>query len=204
MRTTDAYADLVRMGRPVVTTREAATRWRTERVTAGRRLRGMDEAGLVRHLRRGLWALDPDISPFALPPFLTAPFPAYVSLWSALARHGLIEQIPRQISVASLDRPRRIETSVATYSIHRLAPEVFGGYSGTEKSGYLATPEKALFDTVYVRVAAGGQAYFPELLLPGAFDPEAVSSWVERIPSPRLRTMVSRGIRKALDGADRE
>jgi len=138
LRTLDAYAELVQLERPVVTTREAATRWQTERVTAGRRLRAMEAAGLARHLRRGLWALDPDIPPFVVPPFLTAPFPAYVSLWSALARHGLIEQIPRQVTVASLDRARRIETSVAVYSIHRLAPEVFGGFTGSEESGYLA------------------------------------------------------------------
>jgi predicted transcriptional regulator of viral defense system len=30
-------------------------------------------------------------------PYLTAPRPAYVSLWSALARHGMIDQIPRSI-----------------------------------------------------------------------------------------------------------
>jgi hypothetical protein len=78
----------------------------------------------------------------------------------------MIEQIPRQISVASLDRAQRITTSVGTYSVHHLAPELFGGYRGSEKTGYLATPEKALFDTVYVRAAAGSRAFFPELCSP--------------------------------------
>lgn len=126
MRTTDAYADLHEMGRPVVTSREAATRWRKGPSTTGRRLRALEEAGLARHLRHGLWALDPDVEPFAVAPFLTAPFPAYVSLWSALSYHGVIEQIPRQISIASLDRARRISTAVGTYEIHHLAPELFG------------------------------------------------------------------------------
>jgi predicted transcriptional regulator of viral defense system len=200
----EAYGDLVRMGRPVLSTREAATRWQADRVTAGRRLRAIEEAGLARHLRRGLWALDPEMEPFALAHFLTAPFPAYVSLWSALARHGLIEQIPRQISVASLDRSRRIETSVGAYLVHHLAGEVFGGFEGTEGSGYLATPEKALFDTIYVRAAAGGQAYFPELSLPRDFDRAALRSWTDRIPTPRLRTLVSRGIGNALGHASTE
>ena len=204
MKPVEAYGDLVRMGPPVLSTREAATRWQTDRVTAGRRLRAIGEAGLARHLRRGLWALDPDIEPFALAHFLTAPFPAYVSLWSALARHGLIEQIPRQISVASLDRSRRIETSVGTYLVHHLAGEVFGGFEGAEKSGYLATPEKALFDTIYVRAAAGGRAYFPELSIPKDFDRAALRSWTDRIPSPRLRTLVSRGIGDALRHATTE
>ena len=122
MKPASAYGDLQRMNRAIVTTREAAARWQTAQGTAGRRLRGMEEAGLVRRLRRGLWALDTDVAPFAVAPYLTAPFPAYVSFFSALSRHDMIEQIPRQISVASLDRAQRITTTVGTYEIHHLAP----------------------------------------------------------------------------------
>jgi predicted transcriptional regulator of viral defense system len=198
MRPIDAYGELLRMNRPIVTTREAAARWQTKQGTAGRRLRAMEEAGLARRLRRGLWALDPEIEPFVVAPYLTAPFPAYVSFWSALSRHGIIEQIPRQISVASLDRAQRITTSVATYTIHHLAPELFGGYHGSEESGYLATPEKALFDTVYVRAAAGSRAFFPELSLPRDFDDAQIKEWTGRIKGSRLRTLVSRRLREAL------
>lgn len=93
MKTTDAYSDLLGMERPVVTTPEASARWKTELRTTNRRLRALEEGGLVRRLRQGLWALDSRIPPFAAAPYLTAPYPAYVSLWSALAHHGLIEQI---------------------------------------------------------------------------------------------------------------
>jgi predicted transcriptional regulator of viral defense system len=204
MKPAEAYGDLLRMERPIITNSEAAARWQAERVTTSRRLRGMEEAGLIRRLRRGLWSLDPNVNPFAAAPYLTAPFPAYVSFWSALARHGLIEQIPRQVSVASLDRSRRIETSIGTYAIHHLAPEVFGGFEGDEKKGYVATAEKAFFDTVYVRTASGGRAYFPELLLPRGFDRGGVDEWIERIEAARLRTMVSRGVREALQKASQE
>ena len=61
MRATDAYGELLRMDRAIVTTREAAARWQTGQRTAGRRLRTMEETGFLRRLRRGLWALDPDI-----------------------------------------------------------------------------------------------------------------------------------------------
>ena len=198
MKPVEAYGDLVKMSQPVMTTREASTRWQTDPVTAGRRLRAIEAAGLARHLRRGLWSLDPAMPPFALAPYLTAPFPADVSLWSALAHHGLIEQIPGQVSIASLGRPRQIETSIGTFDVHRLAGEVFGGFEGSGKSGYVATPEKALFDVVYVRAAAGRKAYFPELSLPGTFDRSVLHLWTDRIPSPRLRTMVSRRLRETL------
>ena len=201
MRTTDAYGDLLKLGRKVVTTREAAARWRSEQRTTGKRLQALERAGLVRHLRRGLWSLDPNLDPLVLPPFLTAPLPAYVSFWSALAHHGMIEQIPRQIWVASLARPRKIATSIGSYEVHQLAPELFAGFTGTEDQGYLAEPEKALFDTVYVRAAAASRAYFPELSLPPGFSRAKTKRWVKSIASPRLRTLVSRRLREVLNKA---
>lgn len=203
MRLTDAYSDLRRMDRPVLTTGEAVARWRASPRTTGHRLRTMEEAGLVRRLRTGLWALDPDIPPFAVAPYLTAPHPAYVSLWSALAHHGLIEQVPRRVFVVSLSHPRQIETAIASYEIHQLAPELFGGYAGTDRDGYVAGPEKAIFDMVYVRAAAGGKAHFTELHLPRSFDRLEIKRWTDRIESPRLRTLVSRRTREVLNKAER-
>lgn len=204
MRATDAYRDLLDLGRSLVSTGEARTRWQVSPGTATYRLRALEDAGLVRQVRRGLWALTTDIEPFVVTPFLTAPFPAYVSVWSALSYHDMIEQIPREVSVASLSRGRRIVTSIGTFQIHHLAPEVFGGFEGSEKSGYLATPEKAVFDTVYLRAAAGTQVYFPELLLPSSFDYAALKVWTGKVKVPRQRTLVARNIRRVLKQAARE
>jgi predicted transcriptional regulator of viral defense system len=204
MRAADAYGELLRIGRPVIQTREAATRLHVSLSSASHLLRSMEQAGLARRLRQGLWALRPDVDPFILTPYLTAPFPAYVSFWSALHRHDMIEQIPRQISVASLDRTRHLETTIGTYSIHHLAPELFDGYHGSQESGYLATPEKALFDTVYIRAARAARIYLPELSLPESFDDRQLDEWTQRIASPRLRTLVSRGLTQALQQASHE
>jgi predicted transcriptional regulator of viral defense system len=201
MRAADAYGELLRIGRPIVQTREAATRLQASTSSASHLLRSMEEAGLARRLRQGLWTLQPDVDPFTLAPYLTAPFPAYVSFWSALHRHDMIEQIPRQISVASLDRTRHLSTTIATYSIHHLAPELLDGYRGSEASGYLATPEKALFDTVYIRASRGARPFFPELSLPENFDETQLEGWTHRLPTPRLRTLVSRGVTEALEQA---
>ncbi|MGH2975054.1 MAG: type IV toxin-antitoxin system AbiEi family antitoxin domain-containing protein [Solirubrobacterales bacterium] len=204
MRQSDAHRALLSMNRAVLNTREAAALWQTRMQTASRRLRGLEEAGFVRRLRRGLWTLDPQIDPFVVAPFLTAPLPAYVSFVSALGHHGMIEQIPKQITVATLHRPRKVETSVGTFSIHRLAPELFGGFDGSVEDGYIARPEKALFDSVYTRAAAGRQAFFPELTLPAEFDDDALQDWVDRIPAKRLNTLVPRYLREAMSHAVRE
>jgi predicted transcriptional regulator of viral defense system len=198
MKATEAYAELRRMERPVFTTREAAARWRSEQTSASRRLGSLERVGLVRRIQRGLWALDPEIEPRVVGPYLTAPLPSYVSLFSALAEHGMIEQLPRQISLVSLARPRRIVTRLGVYVVHQLAPELFGGFRGTERSGYLARPEKALFDLVYVRAAAASRAYLPELSLPGDFDRGELNGWTERIENQRLRTLVARRLRELL------
>ena len=184
MRATDAYAELLRLDRKVVTTGEAAARWRAERRTTAKRLKRLEQAGLISRLRRGLWSLEADLDPFVLPPFLTAPLPAYVSFWSALAHHQMIEQLPRLVWVASPARPRRIDTSIAGYEIHHLAPELFGGFAGSVDRGFVAEPAKALFDTVYVRAAAGSRAYFPELSPPAGFERADVELWLEEDRQP--------------------
>lgn len=203
MRPTDAFGDLLRLGRPIIETREAAVRLGVSTVSASKLLRSLEGAGLVRRLRRGLWALRTELDPFMVPPYLTAPYPAYVSFWSALARHGMIQQVPRQVFVASLDRTRRVTTAVGTFSIHHLVPEVFGGYEGSEERGYLATAEKALFDTVYLRAPRGGRILLPELELPEQFQEKRLEEWTSRVARPRLRTLVSRGLDKVLAAAVR-
>lgn len=198
MRTTDALGELQRLGRPVVERREVIARLGVPPARASQILRALEQAGLVIQLGRGLWVLDRSIDPITIPPYLTAPFPAYLSLWSALARHGMIEQIPRQIFVASLDRPRKIETPLGTYSIHHLAPEVFGGYTGSAESGYVATPEKALFDIVYLRATRGIRTYLPELELPTTFDHTELGAWMARIPTARKQTQVRHALNALL------
>jgi hypothetical protein len=118
--------------------------------------------------------------------------------------HGAIDQIPREISVASLAKPRRVRTALGTYSIHRLPPALFGGYE--ERDGIaLATVEKALFDALYVACASGQpERRVPELDLPSTFSRDEVAAWVARIASRRLRTLVGAVVARALAQAEYE
>lgn len=198
MRPIEAYGDLLAMERPVISTAEAAARWRVGVPSASRRLAAIERAGLARRVRRGLWTLDVGIDPATLGPYLTAPHPSYVSLHSALVRHGMIEQIPRSIALASLERSRVIDTSLGRFEVHHLTPTLFGGFSGDASSGYVASPEKAIFDAVYLRAAAGSRAYFPELTLPAGFERKRLERWSEAIESKRLRTLVKRRLGEVL------
>jgi predicted transcriptional regulator of viral defense system len=204
MRTTKAHADILRMRRPVVTTGEVAAWLGLPRYSASRLLLRLSRDGLVVKLRRGLWGIGQRFDPLTIVPALTAPYPSYVSLWSALHYHGMIDQIPRDVYVVSVDRSKRIRTPVATYVVQHLDPALFGGYE-PRNGARLATPEKALFDTVYLtRIRGRRRSSLPEIELPQGFDDAKVQHWVERIGSKRLRTLVGERIRDVLARAERE
>lgn len=201
MTLAEAYGELRRLGADVFTTREAAARLKTSVSNASHQLKAMERAGLVLGVRRGSWTTRPDLDPFVLPPFLTAPYPAYVSFWTALAQHGMIEQIPRRVYVATTGRSRKMTTQLGQYSVHHILPEIFDGFTGGQQTGFVATPEKALFDVVYLRSSRARPVHLPEIELPADFDRGKLAGWVERLPTPRLRTLTERGLERALGAA---
>lgn len=201
MKPLEAYAELKALGSPVIETKDAATRLRMAPQNAARLLRDAERFGLLTRLRRGLWLLDLALDTQAIAPYLTAPYPAYISMWSALYAHDMIEQIPRGTYVASLARTRTISTSRGEFLIHHLMPDIFGGFTVESPGRYLATPEKALFDSAYVRAVRRVALSTPELTLPSRFDLADLDGWVARIASPQVKTLTQRLLDKAIVGA---
>lgn len=195
MNAASALAHLRALRKPVVTTDDAALVLRAERSAATHTLKRLATAGLLKRIRHGLWATDLNLDPLLLPEYLTAPFPSYVSFQSALFFHGMVSQIPNVIYVASLAQTRKVRTSLGTFSIHRLAPRFFGGYEIVKTSGVrLATPEKALLDTLYLAPARSRLfAHLPEVELPEHFDRDGMRYWIRRIPAgPRRKSVEQR------------
>jgi len=202
MSAASVFAKLREIGAPTVTTREAAAALRISTSSASRALRTLAQRGLARQIRHGLWSLaDRPADPRLLAGEITRPHPAYISFASALAAHGVIDQIPREISLASTGRPKRVKTSQGIFVVHRVPARLFGGYD--LKDGVsIATPEKALFDFVYVSQASGRtRQRLPELDLPASFSRREVDGWIKRISSPRLRELVNNGVKRALQHA---
>ncbi len=204
MKSTEALAALERFGKKVITTSEAAALWQVSLSSASKTLSRIGTAELVREVRSGIWsvgAVMPDI--LEVVPVLTRPYPSYASMYSALFKHGMIEQIPRAMHVVSLGRPKRVVTTLGTVMIHHLQPEVFGGYEGESvfRSG-TATPEKALVDTVTVLSSRGGKVTLPEVELPDSFSVTEVRRWTNRLPSARVRTIVNQNLERIIDLAN--
>ncbi len=185
---------------PAATTADAAAVLGLSTQAASHTLRRLASSGLLTPVRRGLWALTDRPDPLALAEYVTAPYPSYVSLQTALYRRGLVTQIPSMIYLVSLARSDRIETGVGTYSVHHVRPELFGGFEHDPASGTkLALPEKALFDILYLSPTRGRLfAALPELELPRGFRRSEVRGWIERIPSLRSRSIVRRKLDEVL------
>lgn len=200
-----SYALLHRLSARVLATREVAAALGVSASSASRSLSTLAQQGLVHRVSHGLWSIGPEpLDPLRLASELTRPFPGYISFQSALAARGAIDQIPRDISVASMARSRRVKTAGATFVIHRLPPELIGDYN--EDLGFaMATVEKAIFDYFYVACASGHpHRRLPELDLPANFSLERVDEWIERIRSQRLRTLVSAAVTRTLESAEYE
>ena len=151
---------------------------------------------------KGLWALAERPDPQALHEYVTAPYPSYLSLQTALHAHGMIAQIPSLIYLVSLARSGRVQTGLATYSVHHVRAELFRGFDSMESGIKLAQPEKALIDFLYLSPTRGRLfGALPELELPRGFSRAAAWEWARRIPSARLRTVVERRLGAVLDAA---
>lgn len=190
MNARDAYARLRRLGVPVIRTSDAAAALRVSTAAASMTLARLVTAGLVSSVRHGVWWVDGPVDPYRLPEHLTAPLDSYVSLQTALHLRGLIEQIPAVIYAVTLGRTQRVTTHAGTFSLHHVAPEVYGGFEERASGGKLATAEKALFDFAYL--SAGRSRLFatlPELELPRGFRKSELRRWLARIPSARSRTL---------------
>ncbi len=198
------YSQLLTLGRPVLTTGEAAVAWSTSLSTAAQQLSRLAASGVIAKIVHGVWQINRETpDPAVVLPVLTNPYPSYISGWTALSRHGMVEQIPRGLFAASLDRAKAVETTFGRYEIHHIHPDLFGGFEGATgiKAG-LATAEKALFDTVYLFSTRNGTVTLPELELPDTFDRGVLQSWIARVPSPRLRTLAAKNLDRLLESAD--
>jgi len=130
------------------------------------------KAGKVYQLRRGLYALAPPYQQTKPHPFLVANQlvrPSYTSLQSALAYYGLIpEYVPVTTSVTSY-RPQELSTPLGEFQFKRVKKDRFFAFNledlGGGQSAYLAEPEKALLDLVYLRPGGETLSYLRSLRL---------------------------------------
>jgi hypothetical protein len=185
-------------GQTPITTRAAAQLAGVSIPAASMALRRLAAEGLCLSLKKGIWLVGKASSkPGALVTAAAAPYVAYLSGWSALRLHGRIQQIPQMQFAVTLGRPGELETPGGRVALHRLTPGLFGGYAYDPRAeGFVASPEKALFDLAYLssmnRSRVSGN--LPETDLKGLRWKE-VQAWLRRIATPRIRAAVDRALK---------
>jgi len=166
--------------------------------------------GRVHQLRRGLYALAPPYTKSKPHPFLVANRmvrPSYVSLQAALAYYGLIPDVTPVVTAVTTGRPGRWETPLGAFIFRHLQIDLFFGYRVLDlgdQQAFVATPEKALLDLVYLAPEGDTPAYLQELRLQNLerLDPDVLLRDAKRSGRPKLQR-AARAI-LALREAERE
>src|SRR3990167_8563429 len=113
-----------KLGRPVFTTHEMIAISGKSASTIVQSLNRLANQGLIIKIYQGVWA-EPEpraLSPFEIIPHLFPRQRVYVSFISALHLHGIIEQIPQVITLASTSHSNIIRTKTGVFYVHHISP----------------------------------------------------------------------------------
>jgi predicted transcriptional regulator of viral defense system len=184
-------------GHERITTRAAAQLAGVSIPAASMALRRLAADGLSTSLKKGSWIIGAASSkPGALVTAAADPYVAYLSGWSALRLHERIQQLPQTQFAVTLGRPGEVKMAGSRIALHRIKPELFGGFAFDARvGGYVASPEKAVFDLAYLAAMNRSQVSgsLPETDLKGLRWKE-VQAWLRRIPTPRVRAAVEQAL----------
>jgi predicted transcriptional regulator of viral defense system len=160
-----------------------------------RQLSRWTASGRLHKLRRGLYALALPYQKVKPHPFLVANRMvrgSYVSLQAALAHYGLIpEHVPVVTSVTT-DRPARWDTALGSYVFRHIKPDLLYSYRlvkvSPRQEAFVASPEKALLDLIYLQPGGDSLPYLQELRLQNLdrLDADEMVRLANRAGSPKL------------------
>lgn len=169
-------------------------------VDIGKQLSRWVDAGKLIQLRRGLYTLTERYRKAPLHPFLVAnrlKSASYVSMQSALGHYGLIPEYVPAITSVTTGRPETYDTPVGVYRYRHIKTELFAAYAlldlGGGQSAFVAQPEKAILDLLYLTAGSDDPAYIHELRLQNTeqLDLELLSERADESGSDKLVRAVS-------------
>ena len=157
------------------------------------------KAGKLIQLTKGLYTLAEPYRRLTPHPFVLANAmknASYVSLQSALGYFGMIpEHVPTVTSVTT-QRPARVDTPLGRFLFRHIKRSWFSGYQqvdlGSGRKAFVAMPEKALLDLVYLTPGADNYDFLAELRLQNleGLDRDALVQLARTSRSPKLRRAV--------------
>lgn len=129
------------------------------------------KSGKLIQVKRGIYLLAPSYRKVNVyEPYIASLLkkPSYISLEKALEFHGLIpEAVPVYTSVTT-KRPGRFVCEIGVFDYRHIKNSLFWGYKSVtvdNQTAFIAHPEKALLDLVYLKGMKINLSYLEELRL---------------------------------------
>ncbi|MBN1895168.1 hypothetical protein JW906_11760 [bacterium] len=171
-------------------------------------------SGRLIQLRRGLYMPSPPFRKTKPHPFVLSNrilSGSYVSLQSALSHYGVIPEYVAAITAVTVRRPGVWNTQLGVFSFRHIRTSFFSGYDmadlGEGKQAFIAFPEKALLDLIYLEPGADSMDYVRELRLQNTqrFNPQKLIQMAGRSGSPKLKRsadIILKYMKEETSGAD--
>ena len=165
-----------------------------------RQLADWVRAGKIVQLRRGLYTVAPPYQSEHPHSYLIANHlvrGSYVSLHTALSHYDLIPEHVAVVTSVTTGRPGTWQNQYGHFSYQHIQPALFFGFQYRQVTqtqwAYLATPEKALLDLIYLTPDADSAGYIRALRLQNLdqLDIERLTAYVERAGKPKLKRALS-------------
>ncbi len=163
--------------------------------------------GKIIRLHKGLYTLAEPYRKVTSEPFSIANSlkqASYVSLHSALSRYAMIPEFVPAVTSITTGRPQTIETPLGRFEFRHVSKKYFWGYRQVElkfgQTAFIAYPEKALLDLIYLTGGGEKIEFIEELRLQNfeQIDRAVLHEFVERFQSPKLNRALD-NIEKILD-----
>lgn len=152
------YETLLALDKRYLTGKELARSLSISPVNRKVALSRLTKRGILRRLRRNLYEvpLKPsDILEAANSIYV----PSYLSFTYCLGKLGILNQIAYEIEFATPKKTKRMEIRGRSVVFRKIKKDLFFGYT-LQDNVYIAEPEKALLDTLYLKTR--GLATLPE------------------------------------------
>ena len=159
------------------------------------------KAGKLHQLKRGLYILAEPYQKVSPHPFLIAnriKNASYVSLQSALAWYDLIPEYVPVVTSVTTTRTDTFHCSEGSFLYRRIKKSLFTGYRSIETVDgqfiFLAQPEKALLDLIYLTPHSESREYLKELRLQNMdmINTDLIMELSIESGSPRLKLAANR------------
>ena len=154
------------------------------------------KSGKLIQLTKGLYTLAEPYAKVSPHPFVLANAmkkASYVSLQSALSHFGTIPEYVPAVTSVTTQRPEQVETALGLFIFRHVKKSWFHGYKqidlGSGQKAFVATPEKALLDLVYLTAGADDPDFLAELRLQNIerLNMDVLDQLAQTSKSPKLR-----------------